>query len=70
MLSKYNSLDVSLDVSIDNRAWFPDLGFEAQTNHERLVNLMHSGGFDVVSDFRTMASAKAALGTIACALFP
>ena len=49
LLSDYNSLDVAVDVSIDNRAWFPDLGSVSETNHERLTNLMRCDGFDVVS---------------------
>lgn len=50
VLSDYNSLDVALDVSIDNRAWWPDLGSVSQNDHHRLTNLMQSDGFDVVSD--------------------
>lgn len=47
VLSDYNSLDVALDVSIDNRAWWPDLGSVSQNDHHRLTNLMQSDGFDV-----------------------
>ena len=47
-LQQYNSLDVAVDVSIDNRAWFPDLGSVSETNLDRLTNLMRSDGFDVV----------------------
>ena len=47
-LQQYNSLDVAVDVSIDNRAWFPDLGSVSETNLDRLTSLMRSDGFDVV----------------------
>ena len=47
-LQHYNSLDVAVDVSIDNRAWFPDLGSVSETNLDRLTSLMRSDGFDVV----------------------
>lgn len=52
VLSDYSSLDVAVDVSIDNKAWWPDLGSVSQNDHHRLTNLMQSDGFDVVSCIR------------------
>lgn len=44
----YNSVDVSLDVTINNKAWYPDLGSVASTNHNRLANILTGEGFTVV----------------------
>ena len=49
VLSDYNSVDVMLDVSIDNKAWYPDLGYVAATNLNRLKNILSSEGYNVVS---------------------
>ena len=49
VLSDYNSVDVILDVSIDNHAWYPDLGYVAATDHSRLKNIMNAEGYKVVS---------------------
>ncbi len=48
-LSDYSSVDVHLNVTIDNKAWYPDLGYVAATNHDRLANILTSEGFTVVS---------------------
>ncbi|KAL0053929.1 hypothetical protein WJX82_001314 [Trebouxia sp. C0006] len=45
----YNSVDVSLDVTINNKAWYPDLGSVASTNHNRLANILTGEGFTVVA---------------------
>ena len=44
----YNSVDVSLNVTINNKAWYPDLGSVASTNHNRLANILTGEGFTVV----------------------
>lgn len=49
MLTGYDSIDIHLNVTIDNKAWYPDLGNVARTNHDRLANKMQSEGFNVVS---------------------
>ena len=48
VLADYSSVDVIVDVSMDNKAWFPDLGYVAATNHNRLRNIMNSQGYNVV----------------------
>ena len=48
----YNSVDVHLNVTINNKAWYPDLGSVASTNHNRLANILTGEGFTVV---RTIA---------------
>ncbi len=50
----YNSVDVYLNVTINNKAWYPDLGSVASTNHNRLANILTGEGFTVV---RTSQSA-------------
>ncbi len=47
----YNSVDVSLNVTINNKAWYPDLGSVASTNHNRLANILTGEGFTVVRRF-------------------
>ena len=47
--ANYNSVDVHLNVTIDNLAWYPDLGYVVKTNHNRLANSASSDGFRVVS---------------------
>ncbi len=49
VLADFNSVDVLIDVSIDNTAWFPELGYLAATTHDRLKNIMNSEGYDVVN---------------------
>ena len=49
VLADFNSVDVLIDVSIDNTAWFPELGYLAATTHDRLKNIMNSEGYDVVT---------------------
>ena len=44
----YNSVDIHLKVTIDNKAWYPDLGYVARVNHNRLASKMQSEGFNVV----------------------
>ena len=44
----YNSVDVSLDVTINNKAWYPDLGSVTSSNHNRLANILTGEGFTVV----------------------
>ena len=51
MLADYNAVDVSLNITIDNQAWYPDLGNVAKTNHNRLANIMTSQGYTVVSSY-------------------
>lgn len=48
MLVDYNSVDIHLNVTINNKAWYPDLGYVARVNHNRLANKMQSEGFNVV----------------------
>ena len=48
VLSAYNSLNVQVDFSIDNRAWYPDLGNVAATNYNRMKNILSSAGHQVV----------------------
>ena len=48
-LSEFNSVDALLDVSIDNKAWFPEWGYVGATNHDRLKNILKSEGYSVVS---------------------
>ena len=49
MLSAYNSLNVRVNITIDNQAWYPDLGSVGRANHNRLANKLQSEGFNVVS---------------------
>ena len=49
LFSNYNSVDVQVTVSIDNKAWYPDLGSVATINHNRLANILNSEGYIVVS---------------------
>ena len=49
LFSNYNSVDVQVTVTIDNKAWYPDLGSVATTNHNRLANILNSEGYIVVS---------------------
>ena len=49
MYADYNSVDVQVNVTIDNTAWYPDLGYVVKTNHNRLANSASSEGFRVVS---------------------
>lgn len=55
MLAGYNSLWIHLNVTIDNQAWYPDLGYVARTNHNRLANKLQSEGFNVVSHCKCCA---------------
>ena len=48
-LQAYNSINVRVNVSIDNKASQPDLGNVATTNHNRLASRMFGDGFNVVS---------------------
>lgn len=48
MLADYSSIDIHVNVTIDNKAWYPDLGYVARTNHNRLANKLQSEGFNVV----------------------
>ncbi len=48
----YNSVDVYLNVTINNKAWYPDLGSVASTNHNRLANILTGEGFPVVRMFQ------------------
>lgn len=45
----YNSVDVYLNVTINNKAWYPDLGSVASTNHNRLANILTGEGCTVVA---------------------
>ena len=49
VLSAYNSLNVLVNVTIDNQAWYPDLGSVGRANHYRLASKLQSEGFNVVS---------------------
>ena len=49
LYANYNSVDVQVNVTIDNAAWYPDLGYVVKTNHNRLANSASSEGFRVVS---------------------
>ena len=49
MLQAYNSINVHVNVSIDNKANQPDLGNVARTNHNRLTSRSVADGFNVVS---------------------
>ncbi len=49
VLVDFNSVDVLVDVSIDNTAWFPEMGYLAATTHDRLKNIMNSEGYNVVN---------------------
>ena len=49
MLQAYNSINVHVHVSIDNKANQPDLGNVARTNHNRLTSRSVADGFNVVS---------------------
>lgn len=49
MLSAYNSLNVRVNITIDNQAWYPDLGSVGRANHNRLANKLQSEGFNVVA---------------------
>ena len=49
VLADFNSVDVLVDVSIDNTAWFPEMGYLAATTHDRLKNIMNSEGYNVVN---------------------
>lgn len=41
-----------VDVSIDNQAWYPDLGYVAATDNNRLKNILNSEGYSVVGSPR------------------
>ena len=62
LYSNYDSVDVHLDVTIDNKAWYPDLGYVAKTNHNRLANILTSDGYKVVS----LMHCSIFLGTCRC----
>ena len=49
MLPAYTSINVHVNVSIDNKANQPDLGNVARTNHNRLASRSQADGFNVVS---------------------
>lgn len=49
MLSAYNSLNVRVNITVDNQAWYPDLGSVGRANHNRLASKLQSEGFNVVS---------------------
>ncbi|DBA88396.1 TPA: hypothetical protein ACH3X2_004890 [Trebouxia sp. C0005] len=49
VLADFDSVNVLIEVSIDNKAWFPELGYMAATTHDRLKNIMNSEGYNVVS---------------------
>ncbi len=65
VLADFNSVDVLIDVSIDNTAWFPELGYLAATTHDRLKNIMKSEGYDVVT-----TSSVCLLCGLFCAVLP
>ena len=48
-LANYSSVTVLFNVSIDNKAWFPDLGSVVRTNHDRLCSIVEAMGIPVVS---------------------
>lgn len=48
VLQDYSSVTAHVNVSIDNSAWYPDLGSAANATHDWLVDELHSKGFSVV----------------------
>ena len=48
-LQNYSSVTVHFNISIDNTAWYPNLGSVVKTNHDRLSTIMRSMGYSVVS---------------------
>jgi len=68
VLADFNSVDVLVDVSIDNKAWFPELGYVAATTHDRLKNVMNSEGYNVVSI--SSVCVLCCLSCVACLVLP
>ncbi|KAL0043205.1 hypothetical protein WJX82_008845 [Trebouxia sp. C0006] len=49
----YNSVNESLDVTTNNKAWYPDLGSVVSTHHNRMANILTGESFTVLGRFQS-----------------